>query len=152
MILLPCPWCGPRPATEFAHVGEVSVRPDPAAATPAQWRGYLYLRANPCGWTSETWYHRMGCRRFIKVERHTETNEIRSASAADAGAPAGVAGAVAGRADAADVMAAARAGQTAAAGGMAGAGAGQTDAADGMAAAGAGQTAAAGGGAGRPAR
>src|SRR5215475_2084836 len=128
MILLPCPWCGPRPATEFAHVGEVSVRPDPAAATPAQWRGYLYLRANPCGWTSETWYHRMGCRRFIKVERHTETNEIRSASAADAGAPAGVAG------------------------GVAGAGAGQTDAADGMAGAGAGQTAAAGGGAGRPAR
>ena len=81
MILLPCPWCGPRAATEFAHIGEVSVRPDPGSATPAQWRGYLYLRANPCGWTSETWYHRMGCRRFIKVERHTETNEVRSASA-----------------------------------------------------------------------
>ena len=79
MILLPCPWCGPRAATEFAHIGEVSARPDPASATPAQWRGYLYLRANPCGWTSETWYHRMGCRRFIKVERHTETNEVRSA-------------------------------------------------------------------------
>jgi sarcosine oxidase subunit delta len=122
MILLPCPWCGPRPATEFAHVGEVAVRPDPAAATPAQWRGYLYLHANPCGWTSETWYHRMGCRRFIRVERHTETNEIRSASAADAGAPADVAGAVAGRADAADVTAGAQAGHIAAAGGMAGAG------------------------------
>jgi sarcosine oxidase delta subunit len=24
----------------------------------------------------------MGCRRFIKVERHTETNEVRSATAA----------------------------------------------------------------------
>jgi heterotetrameric sarcosine oxidase delta subunit len=82
MILLPCPWCGPRAATEFAHIGEVSVRPDPGSATPAQWRGYLYLHANPCGWTSETWYHRMGCRRFIKVERHTETNEVRSATAA----------------------------------------------------------------------
>jgi sarcosine oxidase subunit delta len=82
MILLPCPWCGPRAATEFAHIGEVSTRPDPGSATPAQWRGYLYLRANPCGWTSETWYHRMGCRRFIKVERHTETNEVRSATAA----------------------------------------------------------------------
>jgi heterotetrameric sarcosine oxidase delta subunit len=85
MILLPCPWCGPRAATEFAHIGEVSVRPDPGGTTPSQWRGYLYLRANPCGWTSETWYHRMGCRRFIKVERHTETNEVRLA------APAGVA-------------------------------------------------------------
>jgi heterotetrameric sarcosine oxidase delta subunit len=106
MILLPCPWCGPRPATEFAHVGEVSVRPDPAAATAAQWRGYLYLRANPCGWTSETWYHRMGCRRFIKVERHTETNEVRSASAAAAESPDG---------------------RPAAGGGMAGARAGSTD-------------------------
>ena len=82
MILLPCPWCGPRAATEFAHVGEVSVRPDPGSATPAQWRGYLYLRANPCGWVTETWYHRMGCRRYLNVERHTETNEIRSATPA----------------------------------------------------------------------
>jgi heterotetrameric sarcosine oxidase delta subunit len=89
MILLPCPWCGPRVASEFAHIGEVSVRPDPGRATPAQWRGYLYLRANPCGWTSETWYHRMGCRRFITVERHTETNEIRSVSAAGAEVLAG---------------------------------------------------------------
>ena len=84
MILLPCAWCGPRDASEFQHVGEVVARPDPAAATAAQWRGYLYLRANPCGWTTETWYHRMGCRRYISVERHTETNEVRAASAAGA--------------------------------------------------------------------
>ena len=77
MILLPCPWCGPRDASEFGHVGESSSRPDPAAASPAQWRSYLYLRANTCGWVVETWYHRLGCRRFIKVERHTETNETR---------------------------------------------------------------------------
>src|SRR5215831_12422067 len=82
MILLPCAWCGPRDASEFQHAGEVIPRSDPAAASPAQWRGYLYLRANPCGWTTETWYHRMGCRRYIKVERHTETNEVRSATAA----------------------------------------------------------------------
>jgi heterotetrameric sarcosine oxidase delta subunit len=89
MILLPCPWCGPREATEFAHVGEVSARPDPGSATPAQWRGYLYLRANACGWTTETWYHRMGCRRFITVQRHTETNEVRQARASQAPVPAG---------------------------------------------------------------
>ena len=84
MILLPCAWCGPRDASEFQHVGEVIARPDPAAASPAQWRGYLYLRVNPCGWTTETWYHRMGCRKYIKVERHTETNEVRTVQ------PAGV--------------------------------------------------------------
>jgi sarcosine oxidase subunit delta len=77
MILLPCPWCGPRDASEFGHVGESLSRPDPAAASPAQWRSYLYLRANTHGWVVETWYHRLGCRRFIKVERHTETNETR---------------------------------------------------------------------------
>ncbi len=90
MILLPCPWCGQREASEFAHVGEVSARPDPREVTAMQWRGYLYLRANPRGWTSETWYHRMGCRRFIRVERHTETNVVRPVTAgARAGEPAG---------------------------------------------------------------
>ena len=100
MILLPCAWCGPRDAAEFAHVGEVSARPDPGEATPAQWRGYLYLRANPCGWTSETWYHRMGCRRFLRVERHTETNEVRAVSAMGvAEVPGGEPGARAGGAE-----------------------------------------------------
>lgn len=78
MIELPCPWCGPRDAGEFAHVGEVVTRPDPRTATPEQWRGYLYLRANALGWVTETWYHRMGCRRYIRVDRHTGTNEVRA--------------------------------------------------------------------------
>jgi heterotetrameric sarcosine oxidase delta subunit len=78
MIELPCPWCGPRDAGEFAHVGEVIPRPNPRTATPEQWRGYLYLRANPLGWVTETWYHRMGCRRYIRVDRHTGTNEVRA--------------------------------------------------------------------------
>jgi heterotetrameric sarcosine oxidase delta subunit len=77
MILLPCPWCGPRDATEFGYTGEKTARPDPRTATPAQWRAYLYLRANVCGWVRETWYHRMGCRRYITVERHTQTNQTR---------------------------------------------------------------------------
>ena len=89
MILLPCAWCGPRDAGEFQHVGEAAARPDPRTASPQQWRAYLYLRGNPRGWTTETWYHRMGCRRFIKVERHTETNEIRSVSAAGSPVSAG---------------------------------------------------------------
>jgi heterotetrameric sarcosine oxidase delta subunit len=78
MILLPCPWCGPRDAGEFHHVGEAIARPDPRMAEPAQWREYLYIRSNELGWTTETWYHRAGCRKYIRVERHTETNEIRA--------------------------------------------------------------------------
>jgi heterotetrameric sarcosine oxidase delta subunit len=84
VILLPCPWCGPRDASEFSHVGESVTRPDPDVATPAQWREYLYLRTNARGWVNETWYHRMGCRRFIKVERHTDTNETRQLRRAQA--------------------------------------------------------------------
>ncbi len=87
MILLPCPWCGARDSEEFAYVGELGARPDPHATTPEKWRAYLYLHANPAGWTTERWYHRMGCRRYLTVERDTVTNEVRSAS--DAGGLAG---------------------------------------------------------------
>lgn len=79
MIRIPCPYCSLRNSSEFRHVGEAGSRPDPASATPEQWRAYLYERSNPAGWTTETWFHTMGCRRFVRVERHTVTNEIRSA-------------------------------------------------------------------------
>jgi len=42
MILLPAV-VRARDASEFGHVGESLTRPDPAVATPALWRGYLYL-------------------------------------------------------------------------------------------------------------
>ncbi len=77
MILLPCPWCGPRDAAEFGHLDDLPPRPDPRTATPQEWRGYLYLRDNPLGWVRETWYHRLGCRKYIQVERHTQTNQTR---------------------------------------------------------------------------
>ena len=80
MILLPCPWCGPRDAAEFAYVGEVRGRPEPATTTPQQWRDYLYTRTNAADWVVERWYHRMGCRRYLVVERHTVTNEVRAGS------------------------------------------------------------------------
>jgi Sarcosine oxidase delta subunit len=50
-------------------------RPDPAAATPPQWRDYLYFPANPRGEVTETWYHRMGCRQFFVLQRDTDSNE-----------------------------------------------------------------------------
>ncbi|MGI8521984.1 MAG: sarcosine oxidase subunit delta [Nocardioides sp.] len=78
MLVLPCPWCGPRGAEEFGSVGELAPRPDPRTAEPQQWRDYLYLRANRADWTFERWYHRMGCRRYLVVERHPVTNEVRT--------------------------------------------------------------------------
>jgi heterotetrameric sarcosine oxidase delta subunit len=78
MIRLPCPHCGVRNASEFRYLGEERERPEPATTTPPEWRTYLYRRANPAGWTTETWHHSVGCRAFFTVERHTVTNEIRS--------------------------------------------------------------------------
>jgi sarcosine oxidase subunit delta len=82
MMLISCPWCGPRDAAEFHYSGEGPLRPDPATATPQQWRTYLYFPANPRGLVTETWYHRMGCRRFFRLQRDTVTN---TSSAAGAG-------------------------------------------------------------------
>ena len=82
MIQLPCPWCGLRDVSEFRYVGEATPRPDPATTTPQEWRRYLYTRRNPRGWVDESWYHGAGCRRYIRLQRHTLSNETRSPGAA----------------------------------------------------------------------
>jgi heterotetrameric sarcosine oxidase delta subunit len=78
MMLIRCPWCGPRGSAEFHYGGEARPRPDPASVTPRDWRTYLYFPANPRGLVTETWYHRMGCRRFFTVQRDTATNVSRT--------------------------------------------------------------------------
>jgi len=88
MFQIPCPYCGLRNVSEFRHVGERRARPDVRTATRAQWRAYLYGQDNVAGWSAESWYHAFGCRRFVGVERHTVTNEVRPATASDEpGAP-----------------------------------------------------------------
>lgn len=82
MMLIDCPHCGARNSAEFRYLGEKRSRPDPATTTPGQWRGYLYRRANPAGWTTERWCHATGCRAFLVLERHTGTNVIRSVTLA----------------------------------------------------------------------
>ena len=79
MLLIKCPWCGPRDETEFRYGGEAHVaRPaDPEALTDAQWAEYVFMRNNPKGWFRERWVHTAGCRRWFNAERHTVTHEIR---------------------------------------------------------------------------
>ncbi|MDX6302484.1 MAG: sarcosine oxidase, subunit delta [Nocardioidaceae bacterium] len=80
MIVLQCPWCGPRNVAEFYSLGEVVDRPDPSTATRAAWRSYLYLRSNPAGQVHERWFHRAGCRRYFDAERDTRDNTVFSTS------------------------------------------------------------------------
>jgi sarcosine oxidase, subunit delta len=80
MILVPCPYCGSRNASEFRWLGEVRERPEPASATLTQWRHYLYMRRNVAGWSRERWFHRAGCGRYFVVERNTVTNQFEVAN------------------------------------------------------------------------
>jgi len=81
MILVNCPHCGPRNSSDLRPCGEVTSRPDPATASLSEWRTYLYMRENPSGWVTETWYCRSGCRRYFTIERNTATNETRCSEA-----------------------------------------------------------------------
>lgn len=78
MLLITCPWCGPRAETEFSYGGEAGiVRPgDPAALDDTQWADYLFNRSNPRGAHRERWNHAQGCRRWFGVERDTVTYKI----------------------------------------------------------------------------
>ena len=78
---IPCPFCGPRDAHEFAYLGDATVtRPDPAAPdAPAQFHDYVYLRDNPADSHRELWYHAAGCRQWLEVTRDTRTHAIEGA-------------------------------------------------------------------------
>jgi len=78
MLLIPCPWCGPREETEFSYGGEANiVRPkDPPALSDEEWGDYLYIRSNTRGMQLEQWCHLAGCRRWFNLSRDTVTNRI----------------------------------------------------------------------------
>lgn len=80
MLLIVCPFCGPRNSDEYAYQGEITPRPGPDT-DPGAWRRYLYLKENVLGWQTERWFHGSGCRRFLDVERHSVTNEIKDVRA-----------------------------------------------------------------------
>jgi len=78
MLLINCPYCGPRPELEFAHGGQAHIaRPtDPAKTSADEWSAYLYLRTNTRGVHAERWRHVRGCARFFNALRDTTTDQI----------------------------------------------------------------------------
>lgn len=94
MLLLSCPWCGPRDETEYHYGGQAHV-PYPAAPevlTDKDWAEYLFYRENPKGPYAERWAHSGGCRRWFNVVRDTVTYEVLAVytGPAPAGSPGGV--------------------------------------------------------------
>ena len=85
MLLITCPWCGPRAETEFTCGGEADVvRPlHPEGLTDEEWAEYLFMRRNSRGRHREQWLHSFGCRRWFTVERDTVTYDFHQVSAAN---------------------------------------------------------------------
>ncbi|MEU0209554.1 sarcosine oxidase subunit alpha family protein [Streptomyces canus] len=78
MLLIPCPWCGPRDEAEFHYGGQAHVPypENPASLPDEEWARYLFFRDNPKGPFAERWSHAAGCRRWFNAVRDTSTNEI----------------------------------------------------------------------------
>ena len=76
MMLIPCPFCGPRNQVEFSYGGDATVKRPPVDAAQEAWFEYVYMRDNPSGAHEELWHHSAGCRSWFKVRRDTRTHDI----------------------------------------------------------------------------
>ncbi|NEY89503.1 sarcosine oxidase subunit delta [Tabrizicola oligotrophica] len=80
MQLFPCPFCGPRPETEFHFGGDAgNTRPD-AAASDSDWTNYLFFKHNRKGPTREIWMH-LTCREVFLMARDTVSHEVSATEA-----------------------------------------------------------------------
>ena len=76
-MLIPCPYCGPRDASEFTYCGDASVkRPADNNTCIDQWSDYVYQRKNPAGDHQDYWQHTQGCRSVLVVDRNTLTHTV----------------------------------------------------------------------------
>ena len=73
MLLVTCPWCGPRAETEFNCGGEGGITRPAATETlsDTQWADYVFMRRNPKGLQHEQWRHSSGCGRWFNALRDT---------------------------------------------------------------------------------
>ncbi|APF41082.1 sarcosine oxidase subunit delta [Neomicrococcus aestuarii] len=78
MLIIECPFCGPRNETEFHYGGQAHVAypEDPYALSDKEWAEYLFYRENPKGEYAERWSHSAGCRKWFNAIRDTRTYEI----------------------------------------------------------------------------
>jgi sarcosine oxidase subunit delta len=76
LLLIDCPYCGPRAEIEFRYAGEAHiVRPTPDVPDEA-WADYLHTRTNKRGPHAERWRHIHGCGQFFNAVRDTYTDSI----------------------------------------------------------------------------
>jgi sarcosine oxidase, subunit delta len=73
MLLIDCPYCGPRSELEFRYGGEAHIaRPeDPSKVSDEAWAEFLFYRTSPKSWHAERWNHAHGCQRWFNAVRDT---------------------------------------------------------------------------------
>jgi len=78
MLVINCPFCGPRDEIEFNCGGEAHIARPIAEnkISDNDFADYLFMRHNPKGVFLERWVHSAGCRQWFNVARNTVTNEI----------------------------------------------------------------------------
>lgn len=76
MLLIDCPWCGPRDQIEFRFAGESHVVRPAEQVSDAEWSDYLFFHDNPKGVNYERWHHEFGCRRWFNVMRDTTSHAV----------------------------------------------------------------------------
>ena len=80
MLRINCPWCGMRDEVEFRYRGDASVLRPEEDSDASRYYAYVYERENARGWHQEWWLHVAGCRKLLRVTRHTLTHQIREVS------------------------------------------------------------------------
>lgn len=82
MQLFPCPFCGPRPETEFHFAGDLgNLRPEGFMDVSVEtWSGYLFEHNNPKGEAHEIWKH-LTCMEVFTMTRDTVTHKVASSTA-----------------------------------------------------------------------
>ena len=78
MLIIDCPYCGPRPEVEFHYGGEAHiVRPErPSETNDEAWADYLFYRNSPIGPHAERWLHLHGCARWFNAVRNTSSDRF----------------------------------------------------------------------------
>jgi heterotetrameric sarcosine oxidase delta subunit len=87
MLVIPCPWCGPRAEIEFTYGGdaETSMPALDGQGDAAAWLAFVYPRRNPAGPHRELWHHTFGCGQWFPITRNTVTNEFLDRDCAESG-------------------------------------------------------------------
>jgi sarcosine oxidase subunit delta len=82
MQTFPCPFCGPKPETEFHYAGDLgNLRPEGFMDVSDQtWSDYLFAKHNRKGESAEIWKH-LTCMEVFTMTRDTVNHRVLSSQA-----------------------------------------------------------------------